>query len=307
MFDSGVLCPTVTPVDSGLAIDHGRLADQARWLLASGCHGVVLFGTTGEAVSFATAERQRALEALLEAGLPPRRLMVGVGGCALAESLALARHAADAGCTDLLVLPPFYYKPVSDDGLLTWFERLAEGLGGRRARLYLYHIPPLAGVGFSTELVGRLAERIPAVTGLKDSGGDAAHTLGLVRDHPGLAIFAGSEGALRDVLEAGGAGCISATANVNAAPLRALFDAPQGEPGAARQAAVSDFRNRLARWPMIPALKALLAAGRDDAAWARLHPPLLPLAENETATLRAALTASGNGLPELTLESAQAS
>lgn len=301
MFRSGVLCPTVTPVDSGLAIDPARLAAQVHWLLARGCHGVLLFGTTGEAVSFGSAERRRALEAVLAAGVPPERLMVGVGGCALGETLALARHAADAGCADLLVLPPFYYKPVADDGLLAWFEALAAGFGGREARLYLYHIPPLAGVGFSTQLVGRLAERVPAVYGLKDSGGDAAHTLALIRDHPRLAIFSGSEGCLRDVLAAGGAGCISATANVNAAALRALFDAWRGEAGAARQAAVSDFRARLARWPLIPALKALLAAGRDDPAWAYPHPPLLALADGETATLRATLSASDNGLPDLAM------
>lgn len=301
MFRSGVLCPTVTPVDSGLAIDPARLAAQVRWLLARGCHGVLLFGTTGEAVSFGTAERRRALDAVLDAGVPPQRLLVGVGTCALGETLALARHAADAGCADLLVLPPFYYKPVADDGLLAWFEALAAGLGGREARLYLYHIPPLAGVGFSTQLVGRLAERIPAVTGLKDSGGDATHTLALIRDHPGLAVFSGSEACLRDVLAAGGAGCISATANVNAPALRALFDGWQDETGEAQQAAASDFRRRLARWPLIPALKALLAAGRDDPAWARPHPPLQALAEGESATLRAALAASDHGLPDLAL------
>lgn len=300
MFQRGVLCPTVTPVDRELRVDTVRLAAQVRWLLARGCHGVLLFGTTGEAVSFATGERQRALEAVLADGVPPERLLVGVGGCALGESVALARHATDAGCADLLVLPPFYYKPAADDGLLAWFEALAERLADRPVRLYLYHIPPLAGVGFSSELVGRLADRIPAVQGLKDSGGDTAHTLALVRDHPQLAIFSGSETPLSEVLAAGGAGCISATANVNAAAIRALFDAGS-DAAEARQAAVRDFRERLARWPLIPALKSLLATGRDDPAWARPHPPLLPLHERDSAALRASLGASDNGLPDLTL------
>lgn len=301
MVASGLLAPTLTPLDPDGGIDTGRLAAHAAWLLRRGCHGVLLFGTTGEATSFATEERQRALEALLAAGMPAQRLMVGIGTCNLPETVALGRHALAAGVHDLLVLPPFYYKGPEDDGLIAYFEALVAGLGGE-PRIHLYHIPPVAGVGFSVELVGRLRARLPQVVGLKDSSGDLANTLALLEANPEMAIFCGSEAFLLETLKAGGAGCITATANINAAAIRGLLDGWQGPDAAEQQAALAALRRRVEPYRPIPAMKALLAELRGDPDWRRLRPPFLPLSEAETATLLAELQASNQGLPELRLD-----
>jgi len=292
----GIWAPALTPLADKRHIDAGRFTAHAGRLLADSCHGIVIFGTTGEAPSFAVTERRGLLEAALESGLPPERLMVGTGCCALPDTVDLTAHAARTGCKRVLVLPPFYFKDVSEEGLYAGYAELIERLGDPGLRLYLYHFPRLSGVPISTRLVERLIARYPGVVaGVKDSSGDWANTAELLARFPDLDIFVGSERFLLQALRAGGAGCITASANVHAGPLRAAYDAWRaGSADApARQAHVSALRRVLEEWPMIAALKAMVAQQRDDPGWAAVRPPLVAFEPAQEETLRAQLESAG--------------
>ena len=278
----GVWSPALVPVDGAFDIDVDRFLTHASWLLEQGCHGVALFGTTSEATSFSVAERQRLLDAVLEAGLPPDRLMVGTGCCALTDSVELTRHAATSGCKKVLMLPPFYYKGLSDDALYRSFASVIERVGDPALRVFLYHFPHLTGVAITNGLVS-LARRGygDTVAGVKDSSGDWDNTRAMIDAFPDLAIFPGSETFLLRGLQAGGAGCITASANVNAAPTRQVFDAwerDSDEQGSLNERVVA-VRRTIEAHPMVPALKYITAHYRGDPAWREVRPPLLSLSE----------------------------
>lgn len=291
---NGVYSPALTPVDGDLAIDIDRFIAHCRRILAQGCHGLAVFGTTSEANSFSVTERLDALEALIAAGIAPGRLMPGTGCCALSDSVRLTRHAVNVGCGGVLMLPPFYYKGVSDDGLFKGFAEVIERVGDDRLKVYLYHIPPVAAVPFSPALVERLVKAYPdTVVGLKDSSGDWTYTETLLKTLPGFGVFSGTEIYLLANLRNGGAGTISATTNVNAAAIRDLYDHWQGDDAEARQDAVTRRRKLIQDFPMIPALKHVVAHHTGDEAWDRLRPPLEALAPDQAKALIAALDADG--------------
>ena len=290
----GVWCPLLTPLDDELRPDAERFVAHARRVLDQGCHGIAIFGTTGEATSFSVDERIALLDAVLEAGLPVDRLMVGTGCCALSDTLALSAHATSRGVRNLLMLPPFYYKDNSDAGLFASYDTVLERLGVPDLRLILYHFPKLSGVPITTGLIERLLAAHPAtLAGVKDSSGDGQHTRQLIQKFPEIAVFPGTEVLLLDALQIGGAGCISASANVNGPAIRAVYDAFQaGRPDAAAlQESVTAVRQILQRRPMIPAMKAILAEAHHDDAWRRVRPPLLTLPRDEGRALWAELAA----------------
>src|SRR5271167_3242114 len=217
---SGVLPPVLTPFGQGLTPDPKRLAAHARWLLGQGCGGLAIFGTTSEANSLSLEEREVLLDALLEEGIPPEVLLVGTGCCALSDTVRLTALAVRRGCAGVLMLPPFYYKGVSDEGLYRVFSEVIERVGDARLRVYLYHIPPISQVGITAHLIERLLRAYPdVVAGMKDSSGDFGNTeLMLERFGPaGFRVFLGTERFLLAGMRSGGAGCITATANVNPA------------------------------------------------------------------------------------------
>jgi len=274
----GVLAPVLTPFDADLNPDPKRFTAHARWLLDDGCTGLAPFGTTGEALSLGLSERQRLLDGLIESGIEARALMPGTGLCAIPDTVALTRHAVGLGCGGVMMLPPFYYKGMSDDGLFAYFANVIERVADSRLKVYLYHIPPQAVVGFSVELVGRLIEAFPGtVVGLKDSSGDWANTNALLKAFPGFATLSGSEVTLLANLRGGGAGCITATGNVNARRIRRVFDRWHEEDAEALQAEVTAIRERIQSVPMIPMLKRIVAHYRGDESWSRIRPPFLPL------------------------------
>ena len=292
----GVWSPAITPLHADLSIDRDRYVAHARWLLESGCHGLTVFGTTGEANSFSVAERMALLEALLAKGIEPRRLMVGTGCCALTDSLALSRHAVANGCKQLLMLPPFYYKGVSDEGLFGSFARIIEGVGDSETRLFFYHFPRLSGVPITTGLIERTRSAYPdIVAGVKDSSGDREHTLALIARFPALAIFPGAETLLLAGLRTGGAGCITASANVNVAAIRRLYDTwcGSGEDADALDRVVHAIRAAIEGYPIVPALKWVAAHYRQDPAWATVRPPMLALGPEQSADLISKLGAAG--------------
>ncbi|HEX7718309.1 MAG TPA: dihydrodipicolinate synthase family protein, partial [Woeseiaceae bacterium] len=217
---SGVLAPVITPFGPGLAADAERLARQCRWLLSQGV-GLAVFGTNSEANSLSVGEKSDLLQRLIESGIDAGRMMPGTGACAISDAVELTRQAVRCGCGGVLMLPPFYYKGVSDEGLFRYYAEVIERVGSTELRIYLYHIPPVAQVGLSIKLIERLLSTYPQViAGIKDSSGDWDNTSALLNeDWDDFRVFAGSETFLLRTMRAGGAGCISATANINPAAI----------------------------------------------------------------------------------------
>jgi 4-hydroxy-tetrahydrodipicolinate synthase len=296
-FDSrlaGVFSPVVTPFTPDLQPDAARLARHCRWLLDQGV-GLAVFGTNSEANSMSVGEKLALLDALVAAGLPVARMMPGTGCCALTDTVELTRAAVRHGCAGVLMLPPFYYKAVSDDGLFASYSEVIERVGDARLRVYLYHIPPVSQVPLSLALIERLLDAYPGtIAGIKDSGGDWSNTQALLeRFAPrGFAVFAGSESFLLATLRSGGAGCITASANVNPGPIARLHRTWRDADADAQQAALDAVRGAIQRFPMIAALKATIAHWSRDDAWATVRPPLVRLTAEQRAALIATLPAT---------------
>jgi 4-hydroxy-tetrahydrodipicolinate synthase len=299
----GILAPALTAVTDNFQIDQERTIAHYAWLLENGCDGVLVFGTTSEANSFSVAERQRLLEQAVEAGIKPARLLVGTGCCAFADSIELTRHAVQIGCAGVLMLPPFYYKQLSEDGLFRYFASLIERVANNSWRLFLYHIPPIAIVPFSFSLIEKLIAHYPEiVAGIKDSSGDWEHTKELIERfaRPGFGVFPGNESTLVAALRMGAAGCIPGTANVYPQLLQTIFSARQTAEAEEHQSVVSKYRQVILGYPLIPALKALISRMRMDLAWKNVQPPLSPLPESELEGLLEELTAAGFDWPAST-------
>ncbi len=289
---NGVVAPVLTPFDEHGQPDAGRFVAHAQRLLDDGCTGLAPFGTTGEATSLGMEERRELLDALVEGGVAPARLLPGAGSCSLTDCVLLTRQAAQHGCAGVLLLPPFYYKGVSDEGIFRFVAEVVERVGDARLRIYLYHIPPQAVIGYSIELIGRLRDAYPdTVVGLKDSSGDWQNTAAVIEAFPGFTTFSGSEVSLLANLRAGGAGCITATANVNAASLRALFDGWRSDAADGMQAAITARRELIQSKPMIPMLKHIVAQRTGDPGWLRVRPPLVELAAADAQTVLTSLAA----------------
>lgn len=285
---AGLWTPAATPFLSDGAVNTGRLIEHCRALLADGSTGLAILGTTSEANSLTVGERLRIIDACVEAGILPERLLPGTGATALEDAAKLTRHAADLGCAGVLLLPPFYYKKVSDDGLFAFVAALIERVGPNVPRILLYHIPPIAVVGWSIELVGRLVEAFPGiVAGMKDSSGSFDHVVEMIDAFPGFAVFPGAERHLLDGMRAGAVGCISASANVNARGISALLRRWE-EPDAERhQEEANAIRDAVEDRGLIPSVKAVLAARYRDENWRRVRPPLMPLGPDATRDLLA--------------------
>lgn len=287
---AGFLSAVLTPWTAELEPDGARLLLLCQALLAEGCDGLLVFGTTGEGNSLTVGERRALLGELVSGGIPPEKLMVGAGACALGDAVELSREAVAVGAGAVLLLPPFYYKEPSVDGLFAFYAQVIEKVGSERLRVYLYHIPPISRVAIPLDLVERLLAAYPkTVVGLKDSGGDWEHTRALLGRFPGFGTFAGSELFLLDALRAGAAGCISAVGNVLAGPIaRVVRSWRQGasDPELEEaQVAAAFLREKLQGFPLIPALHAIQAHFRNDPGFAQVRPPFLPLTPEEKARL----------------------
>lgn len=293
---AGLWPPVATPFTEDGAVDYGALVQHSQTLLAEGAHGLAILGTTSEANSLTLDERRRAIDAHVEAGIAADRLLPGTGASAIGDVATLTRHAGEIGAAGVLLLPPFFYKKVPDDGLFAFVARAIERSGPKVPRILLYHIPPTAVVGWSLPLIGRLIEAFPGiVVGLKDSSGDHAHTMSIVDAFPGFAVFPGAETNLAKALAKGAAGCISATANINARAIRHLFDQWNSPEAERLQAEVNAVRVAIERPGLIPAVKAVLAVRYGQPAWSQPRPPLLAL----DAASRAALLAEAAVKPLL--------
>ena len=298
---TGVLSPVVTPFKADLAPDADRFVRQCKWLLSQNV-GLAVFGTNSEANSIAVDEKMVLLEKLVSAGVDPARMMPGTGHCAIPDSVKLTAQAVKLGCAGVLMLPPFYYKGVSDEGLYRNFAEIIERVGEPRLRVYLYHIPPVAQVPITLGLVEKLLKKYPGtIAGMKDSGGDWNNTKAFLDAYAkdGFDVFPGAETFLLQGMRHGGAGCISATANTNPGPIARLFETWRNADADAQQQRLDEIRTTFAKYPMIPALKAAIAHYGGDAAWAKVRPPLVELTPEQNRGLIADLDARGFTMPGL--------
>jgi 4-hydroxy-tetrahydrodipicolinate synthase len=303
---AGVLVPVLTPFTAKGEPDAGRFIAFCRWLLDQGADGLAIFGTTSEANSMSAGERMELLDKLIAAGIPAAKLMPGTGACSVTEAATLIRHAVGHGVGGVLMLPPFYYKGMDDEGLFAFFAGIIDRVGSSALRMFLYHIPPQTVLGLSLDLVGRLIKAYPnTVVGLKDSSGDWNNTAALLDRFPGFAIFPGSEVFLLDGLRKGGAGCITATGNVNVPGIRKVYENWKTSQADALQAAITLTRKTIQAYPMVPALKRIVAHFHADPAWAAVRPPMLPLSEAQSAALLADLDKIGFTLGERRREAAE--
>jgi 4-hydroxy-tetrahydrodipicolinate synthase len=298
----GVLSPVITPFKADLSPDGERFVRHCKWLLKSGCTGLAIFGTNSEANSLSLEEKLTLLAALLHAGVPGSALMPGTGHCALPATVRLTANAVKMGCAGVLMLPPFYYKGVSDEGLYRYFSEVIERVGDERLRVYLYHIPPVSQVGISLKLIGRLLSKYPGiVAGAKDSSGDWSNTKAMLDEfgRSGFDVFPGSELFLLEGMRHGGAGCISATANVNPGPIDQVFRNWRSGEADKLQAGIGATRKIMQQYPMIAALKAVVAHFGNDGEWRRVRPPLVELTAEQEAALIPELKAAGFAMPGL--------
>jgi len=291
---SGVIAPVLTPFKEDGSIDEARFFEHAHWLLNNGCDALAPFGTTSEANSLGMTERKQLLQGLIDNGVSPDDLMPGTGMCSLADTLTLTRQADELDCRGVLLLPPFYYKNASDDGLFRYVAELIERMDSKTLHIYLYHIPPVAQVGWSLELVKRLVAEFPdTVVGLKDSSGDWSYTEALLEALPEFAVFSGSEDFLLKNRRAGGAGTITAMANINAPAIAELYQTWEEPEAEDLQAKISRVRAVVSKAGTIPALKAVLAHYRDAPPLRTMRPPLMPMDEAPATKLIGDLEEAG--------------
>ena len=298
---TGVLSPVVTPFNADHSPDAARFVRQCRWLVANNV-GLAAFGTNSEANSLTVGERTDLLEKLVAGGIDPARMMPGTGCCALGDTVRLTAHAVKLGCAGVLMLPPFYYKGVSDEGLYRSFAEIIERVGDARLQIYLYHIPQVSQVPVSLHLIERLLKAYPAnIAGVKDSSGDWKNTKAMLDEFAagGFDVFAGSESFLLANMRNGGKGCISAMANVNPAAIHHLYVNWKSTDAEDLQANLDATRAAFAKFPMIPALKQAVAHWTGDPGWAKVRPPLVELNSAQSAALLADLEERGFSMPGL--------
>ncbi|MAG01169.1 MAG: dihydrodipicolinate synthase family protein [Acidiferrobacteraceae bacterium] len=297
---SGVLSPVLTPFSKDLKPESRRLVEHCRWLLSQNV-ALVLFGTTSEANSLSLEEKISLLDDLIDAGINPSLLMPGTGCCSITETVQLTSHAVKLGCKGALILPPFYYKDISDDGLFRSYAETIERVGNSALNIYLYHIPPVSGVSISLDLIERLIIRYPnVIAGIKDSSGNWKNTQSILeRRWDDFQVFAGSERFLLQTMRAGGVGCISATANINPNAIYNLYKDWKINQADNLQKQLNQVRTILESYPMIPALKSVVSYYSNHPDWTMVRPPFISLEKETQKELIQKLKSLGFAMPNL--------
>ncbi len=282
----GIFSPVITPFNPDYSIDHKKLANQCEWLISQGV-GLAVFGTNSEASSLSVDEKIFLLDKLIDYGINPNKLMPGTGCCAITDTIKLTKHAVKHGCAGVLMLPPFYYKSVDDEGLFEYFSSVIESVNDDRLRVYLYHIPPIAMVGISLKLIETLLKQYPQnIAGIKDSSGDWSNTKKMLDEKwDDFSIFAGSESFLLKTMQQGGSGCISATANVNPKNIFDVYKNWQQPNAFKKQEELDVIRSIVQSYPLIPALKCIISHFQKDQNWNILRPPLTKLNSRDSIKL----------------------
>jgi 4-hydroxy-tetrahydrodipicolinate synthase len=291
----GIWPALMTPLTETLAIDHARFAAHARALIEAGCAGVTPFGTTGEGPSFSVAERREAVDALVAGGVPASRILVSVSCAAVSDTLALVRHAQDIGAWGVLLMPPFFFKGVSDEGIVESYRQVLDATSERPLRVVLYHIPQVSAVGLSHAVIAELLRRWPQrIVAIKDSACERAQSLELAQAFmPPLGVHVGNELDLPALAARGSRGAVSGLANFMPRVVHRLATESDAARSAAEHARVERLLAWLGGYALIPALKAIMAAQTGDAAWLRVRPPLAALPAERFENFRRELTAHG--------------
>jgi 4-hydroxy-tetrahydrodipicolinate synthase len=291
---SGVWVPAATPFRANLAIDFDRYLEHCIKLLDDGAHGLAVLGTTSEANSLDLGEREAVLEKLVKAGIPASQLLPGTGTSSIGDTVRLTRHAVALGVRGVLLLPPFYYKGVSDEGLYAYVAEVIRRVNDKRLAIYLYNFPQMTTISWSPVLVGLLIHDFPeTIVGLKDSSGQIHYMETLLEQYPGFAVFPSSEAILLRALRKGAAGCISATANTHVTGIRWLYDGWEGPDAQALHEVVAGIRDAVQPFGWIPSVKAILAAREGTPDWNRVRPPLDALNEEQSKELLKAVASAG--------------
>ena len=271
---NGLFTASLTPLNADLSVNHQLLIKHINWLLDQGSNGICLMGTTGEANSFSNRERMEVLDNVIENGIDPGVLLVGTGTCNLPDTIELTRHAVQNGVPGILMLPPYYYKNLSDEGLLEYFRLVIEGVDDPRLKIYVYHFPKMTGVPFTLPLLEKLVEQFPnEIVGMKDSSGEIEGMQKVCESIPGFRIFAGSERFLLDNLRCGGPGCISATFNATIKYGVELYQHWQDDNADDLQRKLTEVRSKFEIHSFVSGLKYLFSKWQDDKTWLNMRPP----------------------------------
>jgi 4-hydroxy-tetrahydrodipicolinate synthase len=296
-----VLSPVLTPFKEDGNPDAQKLLKQCQWLESNGV-GQAIFGTNSEANSMSAQQKMNTLNTLIESGLNPAHMMPGTGASSIDETVSMTRHAVQHQCAGVLMLPPFYYKDVTDDGLFAYFSEVIQKVGKEGLQVYIYNIPPVTKINLSLSLLERLTKEYPkTIIGMKDSSGDWAYTESVIKllAPSGFRVYAGSEVFLMRALRAGGVGCISATANVNPRAIAELAAHWRESDADQRQADLDQVRSIFAQYQMIAGMKTAVAHYSKDSEWLRVRPPLMQLSAEQQAKLLSELQKMNFSMPGL--------
>jgi 4-hydroxy-tetrahydrodipicolinate synthase len=284
---SGIYAATLTPLDSSGKPNIDLMASHCQWLLNNGCNGLAVLGTTGEANSFSVKERISILDDLTAMGIPGETLMPGTGSCALPDTIELTRAALRNGMSSVLMLPPFYYKNLTDDGLFAAYSEVIQQVGNDSLRICVYHFPQMSGVPISFSLIERLLKEYEGtVVGMKDSSGDSKNMISAAKNFPEFSVFSGSDELLLPLIKAGGAGCITACANVGAPLASEIYTGwKKGGNVMSQHKLLTSLRNVIMKYPLSTALKTLMARHVGNDEWLNIRAPLIRMNESDSENL----------------------
>ena len=296
---TGVLAAALTPVDKNLIPNEDLMAEHCNWLMDNGADGLAILGTTGEANSFSLKERIRIIEGLIERGIPAEKLMPGTGSCSLTDAVTLSNLCVKAGTRGVLMLPPFYYKNPSDDGLFAFFSEVIQRVGDDALKIYLYHFPQQSATPFSHSLIERMVKEYPnTIVGTKDSSGDLDNMTSVARNFPEFCVLAGADDCMLPLLQAGGGGCITACANIMPSLLKEVYEGfHAGKDVTEANNMLTAVRGIMSKFPAAPAQKAMIARHTGNDEWLNMRPPLMAMDADARAALYADIDATGYKLP----------
>ena len=284
----------LSPVDGQGHLDIARALAHGKRLIAAGCDGLTLFGTTGEGTAFTLGQRKALVEAFVASGVPGSQLIVNLTALALDEAVELGHHAMTHRVAGTMLMPPFYFNAPRDAGIVEAVSYVVRAINHSDLRLLLYHFPSLCNVAFSHEAIRALALRHPGqVVGVKDSTGNLEHSLGLARAFPGLSILVGSEPDVAPTMLAGGSGSVNGLANIAPRLMRRVIDNP-AHVSAADKTLMHGLLALLGikpNMPFVSAYKTALAEQTGDDAWLHVCAPLTPLDNTEALAVRQAYRA----------------